>query len=136
MTRSMQRVACAVAAAAAALTLGAGVAQASAPSVTGEKYGDASAAISGAGMKAVVATTVGDQKSWSDCLVSNAHERTMAAPENSSGSAVNEVLVSLNCDAAPASNKVPGYSAASPEGAALKAAAAKEKNATKSQAAG
>jgi hypothetical protein len=66
---------------------------------------------------------LGDQKSWPDCLVANQVARTVAPPENSAGSATNEVLVSLNCDAAAASVKSPGYSAASPEAKAIAAAA-------------
>jgi hypothetical protein len=104
--------------------LSTGVAQAgAAPNVVGQKYSDASSAISGAGMHPVVSTVVGDQKAWPDCLVANQVARSVAPPENSSGSATDEVLVSLNCDAAAASSKSPGYSAASPEGKAIAAAA-------------
>jgi hypothetical protein len=104
--------------------LSTGVAQAgAAPNVVGQKYSDASSAISGAGMHPVVSTVVGDQKAWPDCLVANQVARSVAPPENSSGSATDEVLVSLNCDAAAASPKSPGYSAASPEGKAIAAAA-------------
>lgn len=110
------------------MLLSSGIAQAgSSPNVVGQKYSDASSAISGAGMKAVVSTVVGDQKSWPDCLVANQVARTVAPPENSSGSATNEVLVSLNCDAAAATSKSPGYSAASPEAKAIAAAAAAAK---------
>ena len=43
--------------------LSSGIAQAgSSPDVVGQKYSDASSAISGAGMRAVVSTVVGDQK--------------------------------------------------------------------------
>jgi hypothetical protein len=114
----------AVSAASALVLFGAGVAQAgSAPDVVGQKYGDAESAISGAGLKPVISTTVGDQKAWSDCLVTNTVARTVPAPENSSGSATNQLLVSLNCDDGEASSKTPGFSAASPEGKAAKAAA-------------
>jgi cytosine/adenosine deaminase-related metal-dependent hydrolase len=113
-----------VSASSAMVLLSSGIAQAgSSPDVVGQKYSDAGSAISGAGMRAVVSTVVGDQKSWPDCLVTDQVARTVAAPENSSGSATNEVLVSLNCDAAAASAKSPGYSAASPEGKAIAAAA-------------
>ena len=62
------------------MLFGAGVAQAaSAPDVVGQKYGDAESAISGAGLKAVVSTTVGDQKAWPDCLVTNTVARTVPA---------------------------------------------------------
>lgn len=114
----------AVSAASAALLFGAGVAQAgSSPDVVGQKYSDAESAISGAGLKPVVSTTVGDQKAWPDCLVTNTVARTEPAPENSSGSATDQLLVSLNCDDGEASSKTPGFSAASPEGKAAKAAA-------------
>jgi hypothetical protein len=113
-----------VSAASAMLLLGSGVAQAGgAPNVVGQKYSDAQSAISGAGFTAVVSTVVGDQKSWPDCMVANQGSRTVPAPVNSSGSAVNQVLVSLNCYASEASG-LPGYSAASPEGKAIAAAAA------------
>lgn len=106
------------------------VASASAsPSVVGKKYSDASTSLSGAGFKPVVSTTVGDEKSWSDCVVTNQVDRTLAPPPNSNGTATKEVLLSLNCDAAVASATSAGNSAASPQGvaavAAAKAAAAK-----------
>lgn len=107
----------------------AGAASASSPpNVTGQKYSDASTALSDAGFTPVVSTTVGDRKQWPDCLVSNTVARTVAPPPDSSGAPVNEALVSLNCYSAEASAKGAGYSAASPEGrkiAADEAAAAK-----------
>ncbi|MBJ7341759.1 PASTA domain-containing protein [Mycolicibacterium sp.] len=104
---------------------GAGVAHAgSTPDVVGQKYSDAQTAISGAGLTAVVSTTVGDQLARPDCMVTNTVARTVPAPENSSGSATNQVLVSLNCEASEASATKPGFSAASPEGRAAAAAAA------------
>jgi hypothetical protein len=114
----------ALSAAAVAVIFGSAVAQAgSSPDVVGKKYSDAQSAISGAGLTPVVSTTVGDQKAWPDCLVTNTVARTVPAPENSSGSATNQLLVSLNCDDGEASAKTPGFSAASPEGKAAKAAA-------------
>jgi hypothetical protein len=104
---------------------GSGVAAAtSSPDVTGQKYSDAQSAISGAGFTPVVESTVGDQKAWPDCVVTRTQQRTVSAPENSSGSATTQLLVSLNCDAGVASAAKPGYSAASPEGKAAAAAAA------------
>lgn len=109
--------------AAAAVVFGSGVAHAgSNPDVVGQKYSDAQSAISGAGLTPVVSTTVGDQKAWPDCLVTNTVARTVPAPQNSSGSATKQLLVSLNCDDGLASAKMPGFSAASPEGKAAKAA--------------
>ena len=101
-----------------------GVAAAAGTDVTGQKYSDAQGALSSAGLKPVVQTVVGDQKAWPDCVVTRAQKRTVQAPENSSGSASNEMLVSLNCDAPIASATAPGNSAASPEGKAAAAAAA------------
>ena len=62
---------CAAAAMAVTTLTTEGLAYASPPSVTGQTYSDASAALSGAGFTPVVATTVGDQKAWADCLVVN-----------------------------------------------------------------
>jgi len=114
------------AAAVAALAIAeAGVATAtSSTDVTGQKYSDAKSALTGAGMKPVVASTVGDQKAWPDCIVTRTQKRTVQPPPNSSGTQSNEVLVSLNCDAGIASAKTPGNSAASPQGKAAAAAAA------------
>jgi hypothetical protein len=106
------------------MLLSSGVAQAgSSPNVVGQKYSDASSAISGAGLRPVVSTIVGDQKARPDCLVASQEARTVPPPENSSGKATDEVLVSLNCYSAAASAKAPGYSAASPEAKAIAAAA-------------
>jgi hypothetical protein len=114
-------------AASATLVLGSAVAHAagSPPNVTGQKYGAATSVISGAGLRPVVSTTIGDQKAWSDCLVANEQERTVAPPPNSAAPATTELLVALNCDSTAASATSPGYSAASPESKAIKAAAAK-----------
>jgi hypothetical protein len=104
---------------------GSGVAVASSsPDVTGQKYSDAQSAISGAGFTPVVESVVGDQKAWPDCVVTRTQQRTVQPPENSSGSASTQLLVSLNCDAGVASATKPGFSAASPEGKAAAAAAA------------
>ena len=123
--------------AAAGLTLlGAGVAHAgSSPDVVGQKYSDAQTAISSAGLTPVVSTTVGDRQAWSDCIVTNTVPRTVPAPENTSGSATNELLVSLNCDSGEASAKAPGFSAGSPEGKAAAAAASSSAAAASSSAA-
>ena len=111
-------------AASAMFLVGTGVAHAgSAPNVVGQKYSDAQTAISGAGLKPVVSTVVGDQSAWPDCLVTNQVARTVPAPPNSSGSPTNQLLVSLNCEASVASATKPGFSAASPEGKAAAAAA-------------
>ena len=106
---------------------GSGVA-AAATDVTGQKYSDAQSALSSSGLKPVVETVVGDQKAWPDCVVTRAQKRTVQPPENSSGSATDEMLVSLNCDAGIATATTPGNSAASPEGRAAAAAAAASKS--------
>jgi hypothetical protein len=113
------------AAAVAMALLGSAVATAaSPPNVTGQKYSDASSAISSAGFTPVVSSTVGDRKAWPDCIVTNVVQRTKKPLPNTNGSAVNQVLVSLNCDAGVASASTPGYSAGSPEGRAAIASAA------------
>lgn len=91
--------------------------------VTGQKYSDAQSALSGAGMRPVVESTVGDQKAWPDCVVTRTQKRIVQPPPDSSGSATTEMLVSLNCDAPVASATTPGNSAASPEGRAAAASA-------------
>jgi hypothetical protein len=121
---SATRVAVAGAFAASALltTIGSGIASADQiPDVTGQKYSDAQGALSEGGFTPVVSTTVGDREPWSDCVVIDAVERTVPAPENSSGSSTNDALVSLNCEAGVASAKQPGNSAASPAGREAKA---------------
>jgi len=105
-----------------------GVAAAAGSDVTGQKYSDAQSALSSAGLKPVVETVVGDQKAWPDCVVTRAQKRTVQPPENSGGSATNEMLVSLNCEAGIATATTPGNSAASPEGRAAAAAAAASKS--------
>ena len=116
------------AAALAALAIsGSGVA-AAATDVTGQKYSDAQSALSSAGLKPVVETVVGDQKAWPDCVVTRAQKRTLQPPENSSGSATDEMLVSLNCEAGIATATTPGNSAAPPDGRAAAAAAAASKS--------
>ena len=116
----------ATAAAGAALALtGSGVAVAGTPpNVTGQKYSAAQTAITGAGFTPVVQSVTGDQVAWPNCVVTRTQQRTKPAPQNSGGSAVTQLLVSLNCDAGVASATTPGYSAASPEGKAAIAAAA------------
>lgn len=105
--------------------MGSGAAAAdSTPDVAGQKYSDARATLSGAGVTPVVETTLGDQKAWPDCVVTRAQKRTVQPPPNSGGSATTQMLVALNCDAGIASATAPGNSAASPQGKAAAAAAA------------
>ena len=106
-----------------------GVAHAGSPDVVGQKYGDASGTLGDAGFTPVVSTAVGDQEPESNCVVVRQQDRTVQPAANSSGSATNETLLSLNCDEAVATATKPGNSLESPEGraaaAAAKAAAAK-----------
>ena len=123
----------AAAAAATALATAVPAHAAAPPTVTGKKYSDASATLSDAGFKPVVSTTVGDQQRWPDCLVSGETAQTIPPPPNSSGSPVDEVLVSLNCYATDATATGAGYSAASPEGREIAAEKAQEKAAEKAK---
>ena len=108
----------------AAVTLGSVVAQAaSQPTVVGQKYSDAASQLSTAGLSVVVSTTVGDTVSRPNCIVTRQQSRTEAAPENTSSSPVNQVLLSLNCGAQVASATSAGNSLASPEGRAAAATA-------------
>lgn len=93
------------------------------PTVTGQKYSDASSTLSGAGFKVVVASTVGDRLRRSECVVSAQRDKSSAQKGNHSAAGT-IVEVSLNCDAQPASATTPGISAGSPDGRAAKAAAA------------
>jgi hypothetical protein len=114
-----------VAIGAAVVGLGIGVAQAgSQPNVVGQKYSDAASQLSTAGLSVVVSTTVGDTVSRPNCIVTHQEGRTLAPPENTSASPVNQVLLSLNCGAGVASATSSGNSLASPEGRAAAAAAA------------
>ena len=96
---------------------------ASQPNVVGQKYSDAAAQLSTAGLSVVVSTTVGDTVARSSCIVTHQESRTEAPPENTSASPVNQVLISLNCGAPVASATSSGNSVASPEGRAAAAAA-------------
>jgi hypothetical protein len=96
---------------------------ASSPTVVGQKYSDAKGALATAGYSVVVSTTVGDEQSRDDCVVTHQEDRTVPPPENTSASPTKQTLLSLNCDAAVASASKPGNSLASPEGRAAAAAA-------------
>jgi hypothetical protein len=119
------RISAGLAVGAAAALLGAGVAQAGGapPNVIGQKYSDAQTAITGAGFTPVISTVVGDRLAQADCQVVNTVSRTVPPPEDTSASATNQLLISLNCDAAVASATKPGFSAASPQGVSAIAAA-------------
>ncbi|WP_234817644.1 hypothetical protein [Mycolicibacterium sphagni] len=107
-----------------AAAMGTGVAEAGSPTVVGQTYSAAQTALSSAGYAVVVSTTVGDQLSWPNCIVTHQQDRTKPPEANSSASPVNQTLLSLNCEAAVASATSPGNSLGSPEGRAAAAAAA------------
>ena len=119
-------------AAASLIVLATGVANAGAPTVVGQKYSDASSAISSAGDTVKVGTRFGHGVSQSDCVV--IAQTTQSIPQRGSHpTAGTVVVVSLNCDPHVASATNPGYSAASPQGradAAAQAAAAASASAT------
>jgi hypothetical protein len=99
---------------------GSGVA--AADDYAGQKYSDASSAISSAGMKPVVASRAGDTLSDDECVVT--HSQSAPWIKGDSFAPVTDtVLVYLNCNATVANAKDPGNSAGSPEGRAAIAAA-------------
>jgi hypothetical protein len=91
----------------------------------GKSYADAASAISSAGQKAVIATTVGDGVSQSDCVVMHSQKAPWLKGDNFSP-VTDTVLLYLNCDAKLASAGKAGNSLASPEGRAEKAAEDKQ----------
>ncbi|WP_099248489.1 hypothetical protein [Mycobacterium sp. shizuoka-1] len=101
------------------LTFGTAVAQAD--DYAGQSYSDASSAISGAGEKAVIATSVGDAVSQADCVVTHSQKAPWLKGDNFSP-VTDTVLLYLNCNAKLATAGKSGNSLASPEGAAEKVA--------------
>ncbi|KDF02264.1 hypothetical protein Y900_025845 [Mycolicibacterium aromaticivorans JS19b1 = JCM 16368] len=101
------------------LTLGSGVALAD--DYAGKSYSDASSAISSAGKKAVIASSVGDSLSQADCVVTRSQSAPWLKGDNFSP-VTDTVLLFLNCNAKLATAGKPGNSLASPEGQAEKAA--------------
>jgi hypothetical protein len=99
----------------------AGVANA-APIVVGMTYDKASAAVSNAGLTAVVSTSTGTELQQSDCIVVN----QVLRPATSFSQSSTTMLLSLNCNAAIASATQSGNSAASPDGQKAKKEAAAE----------
>jgi hypothetical protein len=98
---------------------------AAADDYAGQKYSDASSAISDAGKKAVIASRAGDTLADDDCIVT--HSQSAPWIKGDSFAPVTDtVLVYLNCNATVATAKDPGNSAGSPEGRAAIAAAQKQ----------
>lgn len=108
-----------IAGASAVFALFAAATATAAPDVVGQKYSDASSAISDSGSSAKVASVVGDALSQDDCIVTRAWD----APFVRDGAhASGEVMVALNCNGDHATANHPGASVGSPEGRAAKAA--------------
>lgn len=104
---------------AAAATLGVGVA--AADDYAGQTYSDASSAIGGAGLKAVIASRSGTALPLDQCIV----ERSQKAPwlkGDNFAPVTDTVLLFLNCNARLAGAGQSGNSLASLEGRAEKAA--------------
>jgi hypothetical protein len=99
---------------------------AAADDYAGQKYSDASSAISDAGQKAVIASRTGDTLSDDDCIVTHSQSAPWLKGDDFSP-VTDTVLVYLNCNATVATAKDPGNSAGSPEGRAAIAAAQKQK---------
>jgi hypothetical protein len=99
---------------------------AAADDYAGQKYSDASSAISDAGKKAVIASRAGDTLSDDDCIVTHSQSAPWLKGDDLS-TVSDTVLVYLNCNATVATAKDPGNSAGSPEGRAAIAAAKKQK---------
>ncbi|WP_328356394.1 hypothetical protein OG976_00490 [Mycobacterium sp. NBC_00419] len=97
-----------------------GTGVAAADDYAGKSYSDASSAISGAGQKAVIASSVGDSVGEGDCVVTRSQKAPWLKGDNFSP-VTDTVLLFLNCNAKLASAGKPGNSLASPEGAAEKA---------------
>jgi len=96
----------------------------------GMTYAEAVAALTKAGLKPVVATRVGEALSQDQCVVTRSENTSRMAPASGKkqtfGMAKDTVLLFLDCAAPIASAGTPGNSAASPEGRAAIAAAAKK----------
>jgi len=101
------------------LSLGSGVALAD--DYAGQSYSDASKAISDAGQKAVIATSVGTSTNQGDCVVTRSQKADWLKGDNFSP-VTDTVLLYLNCNAKLATAGKAGNSLASPEGQAEKAA--------------
>jgi hypothetical protein len=84
----------------------------------GQTYEQASANITQHGLKAVIATVVGDQLATSDCIVTSSKDSGFL---DSSGNQTDKsVMLSLNCNEAVAKAGTPGNSVATPQGKSAK----------------
>ncbi len=90
----------------------------------GQTYADASSALTGAGLKGVIASRVGGMVSDAKCVVTRSEKAPWIGGSGSDFAPVKDkVLLYLNCNATVASATTPGNSAGSPEGRAAIAAA-------------
>jgi hypothetical protein len=108
--------------AAALITAMVGAGPAQADDYAGKTYSDASSALSGAGLKGVIANRFGDTLAQDQCVVTRS-QHALWIKGNDFSPITDTVLLYLNCNATIASANQPGNSVASPEGrAALQAA--------------
>ncbi|WP_163663419.1 hypothetical protein [Mycolicibacterium alvei] len=107
---------------------------AAADDYAGKKYSDVQSELAAAGMKGVVAARSGDSLSDDDCVVTHSEKAHWHKGDNFAPVTDTELL-DLNCNAAVASAKTPGNSAASPEGRAAIAEAKQQAEKEQQQAA-
>jgi hypothetical protein len=92
---------------------------AAADAFAGQTYADASATLSKMGAKVVIAGRVGSYLPQDECMVTRSQQPSWR--KGTSFTRVGDtVLLFLNCNSPVASATQPGYSAASPEGRAVK----------------
>jgi hypothetical protein len=101
-----------------------GTGVAAADDYAGQTYADATSALSKASLKGVIATRVGNALADDQCIVTHS-EKAPWIKGDKFAAVKDTVLLNLNCNATVASATTPGNSAASPEGRAAVAAAAK-----------
>ena len=102
-----------------------GPGMASADDYSGQTYADVSKALGNAKLKGVIASQVGDALSQDQCVVTRSQKAPWMKGDHFAPVG-DTVLLFLNCNAGVASATTPGNSAASPEGRAAIAAAAKK----------
>lgn len=107
---------------------------AAADDYAGKTYADAQSALSGAGMKGVIATRSGDTMPDDECVVTSS-EKAPWIKGDKFATVTDTVLLNLNCSDTVANATHPGNSAASPEGRAAIAAAKQQAAQSQAQAA-
>ena len=107
---------------------------ASADDYVGKSYADVQTALSGAGMKGVIATRSGDTQPDDKCVVTSS-EKAPWIKGDKFAAVTDTVLLNLNCSATVATATDAGNSAASPEGRAAIQAAQQQAAQDQSQAA-